>query len=298
MAQIPKDNIDYDLINYEDIVNCKKVSENVLTKEWERLKKLKCDENSRAFAGNKIIYNFMFKHLLRVRRDIKNYDLLEEIFNDPEKKKYWIDMTLKINRRDKADYINATDIYECYRRCRGGVVVFKSITAKYLYKRFNATKVLDPTAGWGGRLLGARALGLEYTGIDTNINLKDGYDEIQKRYGGEMIWASCLDVNFENIEYDFVLTSPPYYNLEQYENMELFKSEEEFYKLFMIVLIEKCLKYIKNNGAVCFNVSDYMYEKYINYGGRECVEKIDLLQQMGGKKNKELVYVFRREQTD
>ena len=31
-------------------------------------------------------------------------------------------------------------------------------------------RVLDP-AGWGGRMLGAWALGIDYTGIDTNINM-------------------------------------------------------------------------------------------------------------------------------
>lgn len=295
MARINKNDVDYSAISYEDIANCKNVSKEVIEKEWNKLKKLKCEENSRAFCGNKIIYHYQFKNLLETRRDIKNYRLLREIFENEEEKKYWIDMTIKMNRRTKLDYIEATDIYECYRRCKGGVVCFKAITTKYLCNRFKATKVLDFTAGWGGRLLGARSLGLEYTGIDTNINLKEAYDEMIKLAGGNMIWKSCLDVDFSKLDYDFVLTSPPYINLEIYENMTLFGSKEKFYKEFLDVMIKRSLKYIKNNGSVCINISDYMYADYIKYGGLKAVETIDLLQQMGGKKNKEIIYVFRNE---
>jgi len=81
--------------------------------------------------------------------------------------------------------------------------------------------------------------------------------------------------------------------------MPLFKDKETYYKKFLIPMIKKCLKHIKDDGAVCINISDYMYEDYIKYGGAEegrgfeCVERIDLLQQMGGKPNKEVVYVFK-----
>ena len=152
--------------------------------------------------------------------------------------------------------------------------------------------MLDFTAGWGGRLLGAKSLDIKYTGIDTNVNLKNGYDKIIEKFGGDMIYKSCLDVDFSKIDYDFVLTSPPYINLEIYENMNLFNSKEQFYKMFLIPMIEKSLKYIKNNGKVLINISNYMYDDYVKYGGKECIDKIDLLQQMGGKANKEIIYVF------
>ena len=38
--------------------------------------------------------------------------------------------------------------------------------------------MLDPTAGWGGRMLGAWALGIDYTGVDTNTNMKIAYDNM------------------------------------------------------------------------------------------------------------------------
>tara|TARA_R100000664_G_scaffold21835_1_gene31233 strand:+ start:1552 stop:2430 length:879 start_codon:yes stop_codon:yes gene_type:complete len=292
MNRISKSSPDYNIINFVDIENCKTYSDKQLETNWKGLVKLNVDKNTRSFAGNKIIYHYMMPHLLRVYRDTKNYELLVDIFADPTKKKKWIDQTIKINRRKKLDYIEPVDIFECYRLCRGSIQFFKPATTKYLCSKFGATKMLDPTAGWGGRLLGARSLGIEYTGIDTNVNLKPQYDKMIEKYGGNMIYDSCLNVDFSQIDYDFVLTSPPYMNLEKYECMELFSSNENYYREFLIPLIEKCKKYIKNNGVVCINISDYMYTDYLKYGGNKCNAILPLKQQMGGKKCKEFIYIW------
>ena len=292
MNRISKSSPDYNIINFVDIENCKTYSDKQLETNWRGLVKLNVDKNTRSFAGNKIIYHYMMPHLLRVYRDTKNYELLVDIFADPTKKKKWIDYTIKINRRKKLDYIEPVDIFECYRLCRGSIQFFKPATTKYLCNKFGATKMLDPTAGWGGRLLGARSLGIEYTGIDTNINLKPSYDKMIEKYGGNMIYDSCLNIDFSQIDYDFVLTSPPYMNLEKYECMKLFSSNENYYREFLIPLIEKCKKYIKNNGVVCINISDYMYDDYLKYGGNKCNEILPLKQQMGGKKCKEFIYIW------
>ena len=265
----------------------------MVDKEFKKLKKLDNNKNTRSFCGNKIIYNYVFENMLNTKRDTKNYFTLKEIFEDEDKKKYWINQTIKMNRRKKLEYIEPVDIYECHRLCKGSINTFKSGTVRYLIKKFNGKSLLDFTAGWGGRLLGSRSMGIEYTGIDTNINLKEPYKKMCKKFGGKMIFKSCLDVDFSKINYDFVLTSPPYINIEKYENMKLFDSKELYYKEFLIPMINKSLKHIKNNGTVCINISNYMYDDYIKYGGKKCYEKIDLLQQLGGKSNKEIVYCFK-----
>jgi len=65
-----------------------------------------------------------------------------------------------------------------------------------------------------------------------------------------MIWDSCLDVDFSKIDYDFVLTSPPYINMEVYEHIPEWSSNEDFYRNFLISLINKCKLYIKSGGYV------------------------------------------------
>ena len=79
------------------------------------------------------------------------------------------------------------------------------------YISISATKVLDPTTGLRGRMLGAYALDIEYTGIDTNENMIDAYQEMMNKLDFNkltMIFHSCLEVDFSTIDYDFVLTSP------------------------------------------------------------------------------------------
>jgi hypothetical protein len=292
MSRIQKNNPEYDNITYDDILNCKKITDAEVDKEFDKLKKLKCDTNVRSFCGNKIIYNYVLENMLNTKRDVKGYKTLKEIFNDKDEKEKLINQCIKLNRRKNLDYIEAVDIYEGHRLMKGSINTFKSGTVKYLIKKFGATKMLDPTAGWGGRLLGARASNIDYIGIDTNVALKPVYDIMTAKFGGKMIFDDCLNVDFGDIDYDFVLTSPPYFNLEKYENMKLFESDEKYYTEFLIPLIHRLRENIKNDGRVCINISDYMYEKYLKFGGDTCFDKIDLLQQMGGKPNKELIYVW------
>ena len=195
--------------------------------------------------------------------------------------------------------------------------MFKATTAKYLYQKYNATSVLDPIAGWGGRMLGAWSLGINYTGIDTNIEMVDAYNDMMtflKEESGfknalfsddhksklDMIWQSALDVDFSKLDYDFVLTSPPYVNLELYEHMEPWESDLKFCTEFFIPLWQKCVDNIKKGGHVCFNISPKMYEDAISFGLPVCDDEENLLQQMGqksndlkkGKKKQDKIYIW------
>jgi DNA modification methylase len=115
-----------------------------------------------------------------------------------------------------------------------------------------------------------------------------------------MIWQSCLDVDFSKIDYDFVLTSPPYVNLEVYEHMEEWDSDTAFYKEFFIPLWQKCIDNIKPGGHVCFNISPKMYEDAVKNGLTPCHDEEDLKQQMGqksnslkqGKKKQDKIYIW------
>ena len=233
-----------------------------------------------------------------------------DIWNDPEEQKKLIENTRKRNRGGRTA---AGNVYECFRINLGSIVMFKSTTAKYLYKKYGASHVLDPTAGWGGRMLGAWALDIDYTGIDTNTELKPAYDGMidflnkEQEFDTElfetqtsqlkMIFKSCLDVDFSEIPYDMVLTSPPYINLELYEHMEPWQSDELFYNDFFLPLFEKCLKHIKIGGNVCFNISPKMYEDALKHGLPECDSEEDLLQQLGqqkGKKKQDKIYIWQK----
>ena len=177
---------------------------------------------------------------------------------------------------------------QAYSR-RSPVCFLKPSVAKFIYTKFGATKVLDPTAGWGGRMLGAYACGIEYIGIDTNVELRPAYESMMSELSqwtkgkAQMIWGDCMSVDFSKLDYDFVFTSPPYHNKEAYEHMPPFESKRAFYCKFLIPMIEKCLLHIKNNGWVCININPEFYEELLTYGFRPC-DRVEEFQQSTMKK--------------
>ena len=294
MATISKTTPDYNAITYEDIIRGKKLTDKELISEFEKLKKVKVDEPTNSYAGNKIIYHYFIDEMIKTKRDTKGYITLDKVMSDPELKKKWIDQTIKIGRT-KLDHIRPQDIWECYRRCKGSVNTFKAPMVRHLIRKFGATHYLDPTMGWGGRFLGAIAEDIKYTGIETNKNLMSGYYDLLKLKpdtGAKFIFDDCMKVDFSEIDYDFVLTSPPYMNLETYSHMKTWDSDEIYYQAFLIPLILKLKLFIRREGKVLINISNYMYDAYLKHGGIKAIDTIELPQSMGGKKNKEMIYIF------
>lgn len=283
-----------------DIQSCKDISLDLVKNDYKNLVEFKADTNPKKFCGNKTLYQYQFRNLLNCRRE--NQLTIKEVFDDEKEiQKLW-DETIKRNRRDKDPTCSATDVYECFRINRGAIVFFKASTAKYIYKLFGCKSVLDPTAGWGGRMLGAAALGIKYYGMDLNKNLRDGYNAMRKDLdikNCKMYWGNCLKKDFSQLDYDLVLTSPPYVNMEIYENSPHYDTDDYFYKEFLIPLMDKCYKYLKSGGAMCFNISPKMFKKLMTYdvcwGDKDPHQQIDLRQQLGknhATKSQDYIYVW------
>lgn len=291
-------NSNLESVTLQDIENHKQISDAELLNDLSKLREFDASNNSNSFVGNPFLYHFQFKNLLKCERETG--PTFYEIWHDDTKRQKLIEQTRLRNRGGKTA---AGNIFECYRINLGSIVMFKATAAKYIYQKYNAKNVLDPTMGWGGRMLGAWALDINYTGIDTNINMKPAYDNMMSfldNYPNDfnnplfdhttsklnMIYDSCLDVDFSKLEYDFVLTSPPYVNLEIYEHMTPWNSKSEFYKDFFLPLWYKCKDNIQTNGKIAFNISPAMYDDAIKYGLQPCDTSEDLLQQLGQQKKK------------
>lgn len=295
-----------DDVTIEQIEDHKLITQEELDKDLANLFGYDASENRNNFYGNPFLYHYQFKNLIKCHRE--GGDTIYDIYNDKAKWEKLIDSAKKRNRGGRTA---AGNVYECFRINLGSVVMFKSTTAKYLYQKYNATSVLDPTAGWGGRMLGAWALGIDYTGIDTNVNMKPAYDSMIEMLNSktpaifeepklQMLWQSALDVDFSTLDYDFVLTSPPYVNLEIYEHMEPWESDEKFYKDFFIPLWQKCIDNIRPGGTVCFNISPKMYDDAVAFGLPVCEDEEDLKQQLGqqkGKKKQDKIYIWFKDGT-
>ena len=110
-----------------------------------------------------------------------------------------------------------------------------------------------------------------------------------------MIYENCLTVDFSKINYDLVLTSPPYINLELYEGMTPFQSDKIFYEDFLIPMMNKSYKYLQPGGHLCINISPKIFKALMKLGYPEPDELIDLRQQLGEQyktKSQDYIYVW------
>ena len=298
--------------HYDIISNCKSLTQEEMLLDFI---KLQGNTKTSAFCGNKIIYNFMLEEMLNTRRGVKSgkiQPLLREIWEDPVARNTLIDQAVKYDRRKGLEHLYPVDIYEAFRFLKGSVNTFKPAIVQYYIKKFNATKYLDPCAGWGGRYLGCRSLGIKYTGCDTNLNLRPKYEEMIKliephqtlEQNDEGFYTDNTRMIFNDFfkvepsyygEYDFVLTSPPYSNTEQYNGMEEFNAINNYYNDFLIPLINKLLENILVGGTVCINISNHIYLEYLRCGGKVADEIEEMPQQTANKKNKEMVYIFKKQ---
>ena len=283
------------MLTLQDIIADKTLEHLALVKDINAVRQLKPTWEKQSFAGNKTLYHYQMANLLQTRVVGKKHTLPEILLNKEEYDK----LMGRVEKLKRTGTL-ANRVFEAYR-FNQAVVFFKPSVAKLIYQTFEATHVLDPTAGWGGRMLGAWGAGINYTGIDTNTNLKPGYDDMMRVMGASdgkptmrMIWEDTLEVDYESIDYDFVLTSTPYVNkhgkmVEVYEHQVIMA---DFYGLFLVPLIQKCLRHIKRNGKVCFNMNEVMYEE-VAKRFRPANQEHNMLQQKRLAKDKrEKIYVW------
>lgn len=151
---------------------------------------------------------------------------------------------------------------------------FPPVIAGKVYKYFNAKKVLDPYAGWGDRCIAALAMNIDYTGIDSNINLKSAYDNMISFYPS----TSRIDMHYMYSEnytyddnYDLVLSSPPFW--EDNRLLEIYPHTKTDYKLFLTESLIPIINRYKKKATVCMYISATMYNDIVEYVG-ECSDKI------------------------
>jgi len=278
---------------YEEVLARKTLPPEQLVVEYDKLKRYKPTNLKRTFAGNPILYHFQLDNLCRVK--VAGHSFYE-IMNDETLRNDLWEKTLKYGARSRPETPD-TRMFEMWRRLKGAVVFFRPTIAINVYKQFNPTHILDVCMGWGGRMLGAMVHDIDYTGIDTNIDLKPAYENILATFPTKsnitLLWENSLSVDFSTIPYDLVLTSPPYYNTELYPHMTPYQSKPLFYKEFLIPLIDKCRQHIRNNGKVCFNISPKMYADLLKYGYDPAEDEIPMLQQkIQGIDKKDQIYVW------
>lgn len=150
---------------------------------------------------------------------------------------------------------------------------FPASLARDLINEFSdGGKVLDPCAGWGGRLVGFLASdATEYDGTDASPYQCEGdqaiFDTFQDVTQGEkQVSITCSPFEkrtLRNDYFDMAITSPPYFDTEKYlggeQSRETSNNYEQWRDMFYRVLIQKTFDALKVGGIFCLQVGSQRY---------------------------------------
>ena len=205
----------------------------------------------------------------------------------------------------KKGYSSYPDIKVMFRLSNlyfSAVSIFKPLIAMDIYCKYNPRCVLDFTMGWGGRLVGACSLNIsKYIGIDSNKNLKTPYKRLSKFLNKhsttdiDLYFQDALSIDYSKLNYDLVLTSPPYYDIERYGSNQQ-KSKEEWNTNFYKPIFETTYKHLATGGHYCINIPEEVYENVALKVLGKPTEKIPLpkSKRSSTETYHEYIYVWKR----
>lgn len=130
--------------------------------------------------------------------------------------------------------------------------------------KYQPEVVLDPCAGWGGRMLGAVAAGARYIAFEPNTTTYANLQNLANYLGIQnQVTLICDDArnmgSYNLPTVDMVLTSPPYFDLEVYthedtQSLNNTDSYQDWVTKFLEPVIELGLRQLKPGGVSCWNV--------------------------------------------
>jgi hypothetical protein len=236
-------------------------------------------KNSLLFLGQPTLF-------INKKSDYEKFESLSDMFNEENRMmckffssvsdplSYFNNNTKKLAELTLQKYkvINMDNLDKIIFESIKGCSSFKPINLKFIIEKFNCKSVLDPSSGWGDRLIAAMACGVRYVGVDPNYLLHPKYKEMidffmpaAKRKKYTMIEGKIQDVKLPNEKFDLVFTSPPYFKIEQYSNNGRVDDDNEntWFDNFMIPMIKKTYAKLKYGGYMVLVINQLRGENYI-----------------------------------
>lgn len=142
--------------------------------------------------------------------------------------------------------------------------VFRPVVAGTLYRTYCPAggRVWDPCAGYGGRVLGALAAGVQYVGTDVDTATIEGNQRLADLLGRreDVTLHVCPAQDFDPPSVDMVFTSPPYFNREIYSDgvAQSWKLGDfsAWVRGFLAPVIVRAHRALPVGGPLILNVSD------------------------------------------
>jgi len=130
---------------------------------------------------------------------------------------------------------------------------------KHLYPDQKIT-MMDPCAGFSGRLIGAFCSGVvqRYIGIDLSQKTIQGLcktktilNKINQEFLADIVYGNCIDVMAETVEkVDFVFTSPPFLDEEEYTGVDVVRDYDKWKEIFIGPFIRGSYSVLKPGGQL------------------------------------------------
>jgi hypothetical protein len=245
----------------------RKITKEDAIQSFNDLQTLECrDIGTYSRVGLACLDYFFLHH--RIKAKTKRHISFYESLKDRTLMKYINSKVEQIKHISKSDLTKDELLrqrYSVFQLYYGTINQFRPTEAKRVFCSLKPTiGVLDFSAGWGGRCLGAMAYGIPYIGVDANVNMKEAYTDMIRMVNPDkdvtMLFKPSESVDFSKYSYDLVFTSPPYFTLEEYENMPSYGSQEGFINIFFRPVVLNAWKYLAPSGHMALNMPKEMYD--------------------------------------
>jgi len=280
--------------------------ENV-NREMEQLIEIGKDSNKygpRSRIGNNIVDYFTFVQRLETKGKYNTsfFDFLKNI--EEFKKKNFIQtmLTYYVNVKNKNGTKNEYIVLkEVYNICISAINIMRPLNCMEIYTKYNAKRVLNFCAGWGGSTIAAAALNLDtFYGVEINEELRNPYEKMTEFLATktetkiEIIIGNALEVDYSLMNYDIVFSSPPYYGLEKYPHNLMYSSKREMDDKFYKPLFLATYNSLQYGGYYIINICKEVYEKVLREILGEAHEIFPLKKSKRQNNYTEMVYVWEK----
>ena len=188
---------------------------------------------------------------------------------------------------------------EVYNICISAINIIRPLVYMEIYTKYNPTSILDFCAGWGGAAVACAALNIpKYIGIEINKSLKEPYESLitylkeKSNTQFNIFFEDALNIDYSNLSYDLVFTSPPYYFIQKYENNIEYTSKKEMDEQFYKPIFSKTYNGLQKGGYYIINVCKEVYDNVLKQMFGEADETYPYKKSKRQNDYNEIVYVW------
>jgi len=258
--------------------------------------------SERSKIGNNVVDYFTFVQRLETKGkyNVNYFEFLVNLDTFREKKfiqtmlKYYDDVKNKNNTKHEYKVLK-----EVYNICISAINIMRPLNCMEIYTRFNAKRVLNFCAGWGGSTVAAAALNLDaFYGIEINTDLKLPYDKMvsylrtKSNTEFSIHFGDAVDFDYSKCNYDTVFASPPYYFIEKYANNVDYKSKADMDEKFYKPVFSKTYLHLKKDGHFIINICKEVYDNVLKKLFGEAHIVFPLKKSKRQNNHTEMVYVW------